>query len=95
MHVISRKTLKEAAEKHADAETQLDAWYRVASKATWQSIMDIRRTYSSADPVGAFTVFNIKGNMYRLIVKIDYKHQMIFIKGFLTHAEYNKDAWKK
>nr|WP_232225275.1 type II toxin-antitoxin system HigB family toxin [Dactylococcopsis salina] len=39
-----------------------------------------------------FTVFNIKGNRYRLIVGIDYKKQIIFIKYVLTHAEYDKEA---
>lgn len=42
-----------------------------------------------------YTVFNICGNKFRLIVKIEYKHQKVFIKHVLTHAEYNKGEWKK
>ena len=45
--------------------------------------------------VGACTVFNIKGNDYRLIVKLEFEKGLIFIKGVYTHAEYNKDRWKK
>jgi HTH-type transcriptional regulator / antitoxin HigA len=64
----------------------LDAWYRIAKSATWRSIEDVRATYPSADPVERYTVFNIKGNKYRLIVKIEYRFQQVFIKHFLSHA---------
>jgi mRNA interferase HigB len=45
--------------------------------------------------VGPYTVFNIKGNVYRLIVKIEYRWQMIFVKHLLTHAEYDRKEWTK
>lgn len=94
MHVISYKTLKEAAIIHGDLGGPLDDWYKVAKQAQWGSIQDVRQVYPSADPVGNFTVFNIKGNNYRLIVGIDYKKKIIFIKYVLTHAEYSKGDWK-
>jgi mRNA interferase HigB len=47
-----------------------------------------------AEAVGNFTVFNIKGNRYRLIVDIDYESGVIYFKYFLTHADYDKDRWK-
>jgi mRNA interferase HigB len=87
--------LKQAAAKHRDLEAALDAWHRIAKAATWTNIEDVRKTYPHADPVGGMTVFNIKGNNYRLIVKIEYQWQKIFIKHVLTHAEYNKGDWKK
>ena len=95
MHVISRKKLKEAALIHRDAEAALHAWFKVAESATWRSINEVRKTYASADSIGKFTVFNIKGNKYRLIVKIEYTYQKIFIKHVLTHAEYDKEEWKQ
>jgi mRNA interferase HigB len=95
VHVISRKKLKEAALIHRDAEAALQAWFKVAESATWQSLNEVRKTYASADSVGKFTVFNIKGNKYRLIVKIEYTYQKIFIKHVLTHAEYDKEEWKQ
>ena len=95
MHVISRKALVEAAKKHSDAEASLDAWHKVADKATWQNLAELRKTYPSTDYVAPFVVFNIKGNDYRLIVKIELRWQMIFIKHVLTHAEYDKGDWKK
>jgi hypothetical protein len=45
--------------------------------------------------VDPYTVFNIKGGAYRLIVKIEYRWQKIFVKHVLTHAEYDRNEWKK
>jgi mRNA interferase HigB len=95
MHVISRKRLKEAAERHADLEAPLDAWFRIAKKATWTNPADVRTTFSSADSVGKWTVFNIKGNQYRLIAEINYLFGRIYIRRVLTHAEYDRGGWKR
>ncbi len=55
---------------------------------------EVRRTYPHADAVKQYTVFNIKGNDYRLISKIEYRLGLIFVKEVLTHAEYDKGNWK-
>ena len=94
MHIISRKKLLEFSQKYADAFTPLDYWYRVDSAASWRHLNDVRQVYSSAEDVGNFTVFNIKGNSYRLIVDVVYPAQRIYIKDVLTHAEYDKKKWK-
>jgi len=94
MHIISRKKLLEFSEVHPDAETSLDNWYRAAKVAKWKHLEDIRQVYPSAEAVGKFTVFNSKGNNYRLIVSIIYPAQRIYIKYVLTHAEYDKEKWK-
>ena len=95
MHVISRKKLLEAAEKHGDLSEPLDVWYRVAKKAEWKNIMDVRRVFPTADAVDEFTVFNIKGNAYRLITQINYQTGRIFLRHVLTHAEYSKEGWRR
>lgn len=94
LRVISRKALLDAAKKHSDLETSLEVWYRAARKSTWTCLNDIRNTWRGTDTVDGLTVFNIKGNNYRLIVRINYKSQIIFIKNVLTHAEYDKNGWK-
>jgi mRNA interferase HigB len=94
MHVISRKKLREAVEQHADLESPLDAWFRIAKKAQWGSLAEVRMTFSSADAVGRWTVFNIKGNQYRLITEINYVFGRIYIRHVLTHAEYDRGGWK-
>lgn len=94
MHVISFKILRDYAKNHADCEEALSNWYKVASKAIWINLVDIQQVFPKAESVGNLTVFNIKGNKYRLIVSIDYQGQLIYIKYILTHAEYDKDEWK-
>ncbi|MFO0428054.1 MAG: type II toxin-antitoxin system HigB family toxin [Planctomyces sp.] len=91
MHVVSRKTLCDFWRKHADAEDALKAWFKEAEAAAWGSFDDIKARYRSADVIaGNRVVFNIKGNTYRLVVKIQYKYKRVFIRFVGTHAEYDK-----
>jgi len=94
MHVISRKRLKEAVARRGDLGVPLDAWFRIAKKADWKSLADVRKTFSTADAVGKSTVFNIKGNRYRLITEINYVFGRIYIRHVLTHADYDRGSWK-
>ena len=94
MHVISRKALRDFAERHPTARGPLDAWYRTARQATWSNLADVQATYPHADLYGACTIFNIGGNNYRLIVWINYAYQRIFIRNVLTHAGYDREGWK-
>ena len=93
MRVISYKRLREFGKKHADCR-ELDDWFKVAIKANWSDLIEIQSVFPQAEAVGNFTVFNIKGNRYRLIVSIDYEGQLIDIKYVLTHAESDKEQWK-
>jgi len=94
MWVISRKKLIEAAKTHGDLGGPLDVWFRVAKQANWRNLNDIRRTWAKTDQVGSCTVFNIKGNEYRLIAWVNYRSQKIFIRHVVTHADYDKGGWK-
>ena len=95
MHVISRKRLKEAAQKYSALAAPLDVWYRIAKKASWASLAQVRNVWPSADSVGRYTVFNIKGNAYRLIAEINYHSGRVFVRQILTHREYDRERWKK
>lgn len=95
VHVISRKRLLDAANKHRELSGPLDAWYRIAKSARWKSWEGIRSTFPAADGVGKYTIFNLKGNNYRLITEINYAGQRVYIRFVLTHAEYDKGAWKQ
>lgn len=94
MHVISYRKIRDFVKSHSGTHQALDSWYRIASKARWQTLVEVQSIFPSAEAVVNFTVFNIKGNRYRLIVSIDYQHQLIYIKYLLTHAEYDKNQWK-
>ena len=95
MHVISRKKLKEATPRRGELEGPLDAWYRIAKRALWRNLVDVRATFANADSVAKWTVFNIKGNQYRLITEINYNFGRIYIRHVLTHSEYGRGGWKQ
>jgi mRNA interferase HigB len=94
MRLIAIKNLRQEVCQYPNAKKAIEAWYMVAKNAEWHSLEDVCKIYRSAEAVGNFTVFNIKGNNYRLIVGINYVKQRIYFKYFLTHAEYDKDFWK-
>jgi mRNA interferase HigB len=94
MRIIAKSRLIAMAKSHGNCEAQVNAWYSLASKATWHDLNEARKTFRHADAVGDKTVFNIKGNDYRLIVHIRYDTGIIYIKALLTHAEYDKGVWK-
>lgn len=95
MHIISKTALRKFWEKHNHAETPLRYWYKITSQSRWSHFDDVRQTFPSADNVGQLTVFNIGGNNYRLITKINFLKQRVYIRAVLTHAEYDLDNWKK
>ena len=95
MNVISKRGLIEKASKYPDATRALQYWLAVARAAEWRSLEMIRQDFPATDLVGALLVFDIKGNHYRLMVRVVFPLQRLFIKEFLTHAEYSKGAWKK
>jgi mRNA interferase HigB len=94
MHLISIRNLRVDSARYPDVKKQVDDWYATVKKTSWENLEDVRLIYREAEAVGNFTVFNIKGNAYRLIVGIDYENQTVYYKYFLTHAEYDKDKWK-
>ena len=94
MHIISRKALVDFWESHANAERPLRGWFLRVRRAKWVNFVELRQIYPSADQVGRFTVFNIGGNNYRLITRIEYEQQRIYIRHVLTHADYDKGKWK-
>lgn len=91
MRVIAKKILRDYWENHADCEQQLTAWFQEANNGIWNSPADIKTDYPTAGIiVDNRVVFNIKGNKYRLIVKINYDYKMVWIRFIGTHAEYDK-----
>ena len=91
MHIIAKSTLVEYYQKYPQAKEALEEWYSKTRKSRWMSFADIKATFNSVDCVGnQHYVFNIKGNDFRLIVVIQFRHQHVFIRFIGTHAEYDK-----
>ena len=92
MRIISRKALRQFWQnrEHADAEQPLKAWFREASKADWSSPSAIKAKYRSASLVGKNrVVFNIAGNKYRLVVKVNYPYRVMYVRFVGTHRQYD------
>jgi len=91
MRIVARNTLRVFYAAHADAKSALEAWFHETVAAKWARPQDIKRRYPSADVLpGNRIVFNMKGNTYRLTVKIHYNTGIVFIRFVGTHAEYDK-----
>ena len=96
MKVLGRDKLVKFSKKHANAKAVLDAWFAEANNAEWQTSHDIKNRYSSADFLsGNRVIFNIKGNHYRLVVKVRYKNGIALVEWVGTHAEYDKKSFKE
>lgn len=95
MRIIAERPLREFAARYPDAAASLETWRAGTKRASWASLADVRERFSSADIVGRLTVFNIAGNTYRLITYINYTRGIVYIRAILTHAEYDKGAWKR
>ncbi|MBI5696822.1 MAG: type II toxin-antitoxin system HigB family toxin [Nitrospirae bacterium] len=94
MNVIARSRLTGYWKKYRDSKSQLEAWYQEADKASWDGPQDVKRRYPSASILhDNVVVFNIKGNKYRLVVKIQYESRMVLVKWFGTHADYDKQVF--
>jgi mRNA interferase HigB len=91
VRIISKKILREFWEHHEDSTQQLKSWFRETSVANWKSPAQIKKAYPSASILADNrVVFNIKGNTYRLVVRINYEYSMVWIRFIGTHAEYDK-----
>jgi len=95
VNVISKRGLFEKAAKFADAKSALQVWFDSAVEAQWRNLEDVRKSFPATDMIGDLAIFNIRGNHYRLIVRMVFQYQRIYIKEFLSHAEYDKGGWKK
>jgi mRNA interferase HigB len=96
MRIIAKRTLREFWELHKDAEQHLRSWYDIAKKENWINFNEIKSQFRNASIIGNDkVVFNIKGNNYRLVVKVDFNWKAMFIKFIGTHSEYDKLDVKK
>ncbi|MGA3266452.1 MAG: type II toxin-antitoxin system HigB family toxin [Verrucomicrobiota bacterium] len=90
MRVISRKSLRTFAKRFPDAGPELDAWFHEAEAASWSNPAEVKAKYGSASILkGGRVVFNICGNKYRLVVKIKYEFEIVYVRFVGTHPEYD------
>jgi len=90
MRIIAKRTLRAFWALYPDAEEPLLAWYREVEKEDWSTPQQLKEKYRNASIVkGSRAVFNIKGNDYRLVVKINYPYRVVYVRFVGSHAEYD------
>jgi mRNA interferase HigB len=90
MRIVSKRPLQDFWGRFPDAEEPLLAWYREVEKEDWDTPARLKEKYRNASIIkGSRAVFNIKGNDYRLVVKINYQYRMLYVRFIGTHAEYD------
>lgn len=91
MRIIAKKTLKEFWEKHPSARGALSSWYHETLRIDWKNPQDIKARYKSADFLtDNRVVFNIGGNKYRLVVKVNYEFKIVYVRFIGTHKDYDR-----
>jgi mRNA interferase HigB len=99
MRLIGQDVLTRALRRHPDCRRWIVAWIATVEDANWANLNEVRNDYPSADGVKlksdvVVTVFNVRGNEYRLLTNVNYSAQVVQVLELLTHAEYDKDRWK-
>ena len=95
MRVISKRPIREFWEAHPESKPALEEWFRKVVKITVRSFPELRRTFNSVDYVDGYTIFDVGGNKYRIAAVIHYDKQRLYIRQVMTHAEYDRNYWRK
>ena len=90
-NIINRRTLRFYTNNYEGAKTALEIWYDEFVNAEHTNFNELKRDFPSASLIGDDRViFNIKGNQFRLIVRVVFTFRVIQIKWFGTHKEYDR-----
>lgn len=93
MRIISKRTLREFWEQpsYSDSQGQLEAWHEEVLRADWSTPQELKAQFRNASVLqDSRVVFNIKGNDYRLVVKINYPYRMVYVRFVGTHKMYDQ-----
>jgi mRNA interferase HigB len=94
MHIITKRRLLEFSARFPKSYDPLMAWHRTVRKGYFANFAELKASFGSVDYVKGKYVFDIGGNKYRLITAIHFDQQRVFVRHVMTHAEYEKGAWK-
>jgi mRNA interferase HigB len=90
MKLVGRLVLEDLKVEHPDIAKRIDAWCLDIEASDWATPHEVKQRYNSVDfPGGNRAIFNIKGNQYRVLAKIDYQRKIVLIEKAGTHDEYN------
>lgn len=90
MRLVNRGVLVEFASEHAEVRGPLAAWEAEVRAAEWETPANVKARYPSTSLMkGNRVVFNLKGQKYRVDVRVDYVARVVLIHRIGTHAEYS------
>ncbi len=90
MRIIAKRTLREFWKRHPKSKGPLEAWHQEVVRADWATPTALKQQFRSASVLADNrAVFNIAGNQYRLVVKINYPYRVAYVRFVGTHAEYD------
>ena len=96
MRIVNRQITDQAKRKYADCKKSINCWITECEKVIWNTTQDIKNKYRTASFLhNNIVIFNIKGNTYRLVIKVAYKNKTVYIIWFGTHEDYQKKDWEK
>lgn len=95
MRIISKKPIRDFWGHHPESKSMLEEWFKKATHCQATSFPALHQTFSSADYVDGFTIFDVSGNRYRIAAVIHYDKQRIYIRHVMTHTEYDRNHWRK
>ncbi len=93
MRIVSKRTLREfwGQPIYSNSQGQLEAWHNEVIKADWSTPQELKAQFGNASILqNSRAVFNIKGNEYRLIVKVNYPYKIVYIRFVGTHEMYDQ-----
>jgi mRNA interferase HigB len=97
VRIIAKRALREFWESRKNdartAERDLSTWYKIAKTVTWSNFAELKQTFGSADQVGNCVVFDVGNNRYRLIGRVSYRGDRLYVLRVMDHAEYDKGHW--
>jgi mRNA interferase HigB len=92
MRIITERRIREFYVKNKLSESAFRDWIQVVRKADWQLFSDVRTSFNHVDFHHKLAIFDVGGNKFRIIAKIEYSKHLVFIKFVLTHLEYDKHS---
>jgi len=93
MRVVAKSSLVKfwSRPECVDSKAALHSWFDEVTKASWRTPQEIKAQYSNASICGNNrVVFNIAGNKYRLVIEVQYRAAIVWVKFVGTHARYDQ-----
>ncbi len=92
MTLTGKSELDAFKRKHPDSRKALAQWQAIIEKGHFRDFIELKAAFPSVDYVknSAYTVFDIRGNNYRLAVIVVYRENRCIVEKVMTHEEYER-----